>query len=143
MAQPPQQAPASAQPAWNLAAWWLGIGWLMLFGVVLLSLVSIALPVGIEHADKYEHLLAYAVMMYWWGMVQPHRRWRWAAFLPLLGLGLEIAQWFNPGRHMEWQDAAANTAGVLIGLALLATPMGKLLGWLDRQLANRPDAGLS
>jgi VanZ family protein len=140
--QPIVKTPESG-PVWNRAAWWSAVGWSLLATVVLLSLVSIEQPIDVPGADKWEHLLAYGVMMYWWGMVHPHLRWRWAVGLALLGLCLEFAQLLAPGRFMEWRDAAANAAGVLLGLAALATPLRGLLGWLDRQFPNRADPGLT
>lgn len=132
-----------SSPRWNRAAWWSAVGWALLAAVVVLSLVSIEQPIDMPGADKWEHLLAYGLMTYWWGMLQPHRRWRWAVGLALLGLCLEFAQLLAPGRYMEWPDAAANAAGVLLGLAALRTPLRGLLGWLDRQFPDRRDPGLT
>lgn len=121
---------------------WRVAGWALLAAVVILSLVSVPQPVALHGADKFEHVLAYAVLMFWWGMLEPSRRARWALFLPLLGLGLEFAQQFNPDRFMEWRDALANTLGVALGYALAASPAGHLLGWLDRKIGNRSDPRL-
>jgi VanZ family protein len=120
---------------------WAWIGLLLLAAVITLSLVSIDQPIDLPGADKYEHALAYAALMFWWGMVQPHRRLAWAVTLPLLGVCLEGIQQFTPGRFMEWRDAAANLTGVVLGLLLAFSPAGRLLGWLDRQIANRTDPG--
>jgi len=122
--------------------YWAIAGWLMLAAIVVLSLVRLDQPLEFRHTDKAEHLLAYGTLMYWWGMVQPGRRPRWAFALPILGLVLEWGQSFLPYRHMDWSDALANTVGVALGLALLATPAGRLISFLDGKLADRADPRL-
>jgi VanZ family protein len=122
---------------WNHYRWWLTIGWLLITAVVTLSVISFAPPIPVKGGDKYEHLLAYATLMYWWGMLQPRQRWMWALVLPVLGIGLEFVQSQMPHRHMDWRDALANSLGVLLALVLLASPFGRLLGWVDRKLSDR------
>ncbi len=116
---------------------WQSIGWVALLTVVFLSLVQVPQPIDVSGIDKFEHVLAYGALMYWWGMVQPGRRAAWALFLPLLGLGLELAQWRIPGRFMEWRDVLANLAGVLLAWLVLLTGAKNLLGWVDRHLFDR------
>jgi len=135
-------ASGSSPARWNHAALWYATGVLLLAAVVYLSLASVQQPVKMTGADKYEHLLAYGVLMYWWGMVQPLRRWRWAIALALLGVVLELAQGMTPHRSMDWHDALANAAGVAIALGVLTTPAGRSLAWLDGQLPNRRDSRL-
>lgn len=121
--------------------WWALLGWLLVAAVCVLSLITIEQPVQIGHGDKLSHLLAYGVLMYWWGMVQPRRRMLWVLVLPVLGLVLEWAQSLTPHRQMEWQDALANLAGVGVAWLILQTPARRLLGIFDRQLGDRFDAG--
>lgn len=113
----------------------------MLLGVAVLSLVSISQPIRIEQGDKLTHLLAYGALMYWWGMVHPHRRLSWAIVLALLGVTLEWAQSLTPARTMEWPDGLANLAGVVLALGVLRTPAQRLLIRLDRYLGDRLDSG--
>jgi VanZ family protein len=126
----------------NAPRLWQTVGWLLLAAVIVLSLVQIEQPLDISGADKFEHVLAYGVLMYWWGMVQPNRLLRWAMFLPLLGLALELTQLQMPGRYMEWRDAFANLAGVILAYLLLLTRARALLSWCDRKLFDRVDPGL-
>lgn len=120
---------------------WVALGWALVLGVVILSLVNVQQPLQVQHADKLEHLVAYGMLMYWWGMVQPPRRVLWAAALALLGLAMELAQSLTATRVMEWADALANLAGVALGLGLLITPAGRLLARVDRMFSNRGDSG--
>lgn len=121
---------------------WTALGWLMVFGLVTLSLIRLGPAPPLPGGDKLGHLLAYGVVMYWWGMVQPARKRHWAAFLTLLGLALELAQFCTGYRQLEWRDAAANLAGVLLALMVLRTPARGLLHRWDRHLADRADPGL-
>ena len=116
---------------------WLFTGILLLLVVAVVSLIPIDQPLPIEGADKFEHVLAYFVLMYWWGMVQTRRQWFWLIFLVLYGLALEGIQGLLPHRFMEWRDAVANTAGVILGLLVLRTRAGSLLAWLEAKLGNR------
>jgi len=121
---------------------WEALGCLMLLAVIVLSLVQIDQPLEVPGADKFEHAIAYGVLMYWWGMVQPDRLSRWVLFLPALGLILELAQLRMPGRFMEWRDVIANLAGVMLAYLLLRTRARSLLGWIDHKLFDRTDPGL-
>ena len=130
------------KPALGAYRLWTTLGWTMLAMLIVLSLVRLEQPLEFRHTDKAEHLVAYGLLMYWWGMVQPRNMLRWAIALPLLGLLLEWAQSFVPHRFMDWNDALANTLGVALGCALLATPAARLVLLLDRKLADRVDPGL-
>ena len=132
---------AQSSDRWHHYRWWATLGWLLVAVVIVLSLVSFSPPIPIEGSDKFEHSLAYATLMFWWGMLQPRRRWIWALALPTLGVGLEVVQSFMPLRHMDWRDALANILGVTIALVLLMTPLGGLLAWVDRQLGDRRHPG--
>ena len=117
--------------------YWASIGYLMLFTVIVLSLVKIQQPFDIAGADKFEHILAYGALMYWWGMLQPSKQRFWMLLLPLMGLTLEWMQTFTPYRFMEWKDVIANLSGVALAALLLKTPARKLLLLVDRKLADR------
>ena len=126
----------------NLVAYklWAALGWLMVLLVIVLSLARIEQPLELAHADKYQHLLAYGCMMYWWGMVQPRKRRLWMVALPMLGLLLEWAQSLTAWRSLDWNDALANLLGVMLALVLLMTPAGRLLARIDDKLADHFDS---
>ena len=109
----------------------------MLAALVAGSLLSIGQPLPVQGGDKLQHLLAYGLTMYWWGMLAPPRRFHWALGLILLGGALEILQAFTPERTMEWQDAVANLTGVLAGLAALTTRASGLVALLDSKIGDR------
>jgi hypothetical protein len=119
---------------------WRALGIALIAVVVLGSLLNIAPTLPTQGGDKLNHLLAYGTLMGWWGMVQPRRRLAWALGLLVLGGALEFTQSLTPNRYMEWQDAVANAAGVLLALVLLRTPISAVLTRFDRYLADRLDA---
>ncbi|MEE4174691.1 MAG: antibiotic resistance protein VanZ [Xanthomonadales bacterium] len=118
---------------------WLALGMLLIAAVVAASLLTVPGPAGAPGIDKIYHVLAYGALMGWWGMVQPRRRLAWALGLLLLGLLMEGAQSLTGYRTLDRWDAAANTVGVLLALAVLQTPLSGLLAWVDGQLADRLD----
>lgn len=121
---------------------WLGLWLLAIATVVTLSLTPPPpfpdLPSG---TDKLEHGLAYALLAC--GAVQLFGR-RGAcllagAALVAMGVGLEYAQGaYTTDRMRDPFDAIANTAGVLLGLSTLLTPMRGWLLKLERRIGKSP-----
>src|SRR5581483_3680790 len=72
-------------------------------------------------SDKLEHLGAYAVL----GAFPMMERFRCRhpvviiSFLCALGVVLEVAQRFSPGRSCEWNDFVADCLGLLAGAVLV------------------------
>jgi len=120
---------------------WTALGMAMIAFVVVASLVNVPQPVPVRGVDKLHHLVAYGAMMFWWGMLQPRRRWAWAAGVIALGAALEFTQSLTPYRHMDWRDLAFNVGGVALASVLLRTPAAGLLAWIDGQLRDRLDPG--
>lgn len=119
---------------------WLGLWLLAVAGVIVLSLVPPpTLPLEPpKNFDKLMHVLAYFALAF--GAVQLFERGRtlvWAALgLIVLGVLLEWAQGtLAPDVRMAdpW-DALANTVGVLLGMAVLVTPVRGCLLRLERAL---------
>jgi VanZ family protein len=88
--------------------------------VVELSLTPHPIELPLEHGDKYEHVLAYAVLMLWWVQVVSGRlsRLGLAAGFVAMAIGLELAQRATGYRSIEVRDKEAGAAGVLLGWAL-------------------------
>lgn len=85
--------------------------------LVVLSLMPVEMPPGPDHADKFYHCAAYAVLAMGWPF-RCGRSWLTAfGFATALGLGLEAAQGVLPtGRFADPWDAVANTLGAAIGV---------------------------
>lgn len=100
---------------------WLVLGGLLVATVVLLSVVRLPVTLPPAQADKSGHVLAYAVLMFWYGQLYARRGHRLviAAGLFLLGCGLEVVQQ-AVGRDFEYADMFADAVGILLGW--LASP---------------------
>ncbi|MBL8328200.1 MAG: VanZ family protein [Rubrivivax sp.] len=69
--------------------------------------------------DKANHAAAFAVLAFCavFALRERPRHVFWIAYLLLaLGLAIEIAQTFVPGRLGDWQDLLADAVGIAVGL---------------------------
>lgn len=84
--------------------------------------------------DKWEHLVAYGLMMAWFGQLAVERRLRanLALGFMALGGGIELLQGAMAlGRSMEFADFAADALGVWLGHAATRDAGGRLLLTLE------------
>lgn len=115
---------------------WSALWMLAVAVVVVASLVPLqGLPDVPRNFDKIEHFVAYAALAA--GAVQLFaRRLSWGfvcVLLVLMGIGLEHLQaQMAIGRMLDRNDALANAAGVLAGLATAFTPWRDALLRFDR-----------
>lgn len=116
---------------------WKTIGVLLVAGVCVASLAPTLPELPGSPSDKVEHLVAYACLMLWWGMLYPQSRQRWLACVVFIGMGvaLEYAQGATDYRVFDVLDMVGNTLGALIGRVLVATPLGGALAAIDRRIA--------
>ena len=111
---------------------WLLLGSLMVIFVVTASLVPSSV---VETAlgglsDKLEHAAAYGALMVWFGGLFRKGLQPWIGFaLVVFGGVVELLQGLTPTRMPELNDLAADTAGVVLGLALSMTV---LHAWCQR-----------
>ncbi len=120
-----------------LRKWWSLTGIGLIFFVVYLSLAEIYLPqVPSTIGDKINHLIAYAVLMGWFGQLFTSKRSRiiLACALVLLGVAMEVGQSMTTYRFFDWLDAVANSIGVMLGVIALASGADKILPWVERRL---------
>lgn len=120
--------PLRAARLW-FALWLLAIG-----ATVTGSLLPPSELPSIDGNDKLAHLAAYALLMTMAVQVLQRRAalLAAAAFLALLGGGLELAQGaFTARRQADPADALANLAGVGLGACLAGT---RAATWLQRLL---------
>jgi VanZ family protein len=116
---------------------WLLVGWSLISLVVILSLMA-SPPVIIEFKfiDKLEHLLAYSVLMGWFGQLYSRFKLQiiWVMFFVVLGVVLEYLQGWGGYRIFDYADMLANTLGVLLGWWLTRTLCAGWLLRIDRAL---------
>jgi hypothetical protein len=113
---------------------------LALFGLgllILLSLLPLAQPVDITHADKWAHWLAWTFVMLWYGSAWPQARLPCLLYLFAVGVLIELLQGLVPWRRMELYDLLANLAGLVTAQLLLLTPLQFLMARVDAHLAQR------
>ncbi|MDX1812957.1 MAG: VanZ family protein [Gammaproteobacteria bacterium] len=97
---------------------WNIIGWLLVILIIYLSLTpNPPVIVTFPHVDKIEHLLAYGVLMAWFGQIVTSviKQISLVIGLCLLGVSLEFLQGWTGYRDFEYTDMVADTAGVLLG----------------------------
>lgn len=119
---------------------WFGVG----IAIALVVAVVCLMPGGklpdVRVSDKTEHLLAFAMLAFWFGSIVVRRDLLWLA-LALLAFGalIEVAQGLmRLGRQADVNDVVADGAGILIGLALALTPLGRWARWLENLARKQP-----
>ena len=113
----------------NYRYFWLSGGWLLIGLVVYLSLTPHPPePLSFSNADKLEHGFAYGSLALWFCQIYVSTRSRLMMLAVLIGLGvgLEFVQGWTGYRVCDVWDMVANSVGVLIGLLLALTPLGRL-----------------
>jgi len=122
----------------------------MTFGCLLVGLLIyasvMASPPEVHHfsgGDKLTHLLAYALVMLWCGLILlPGRAYLILGFgFIMMGFALEIIQRATGYRSMEVLDMVSNTLGVLLGGLLAKTRLSALLVNVENKLTKQPDIG--
>jgi VanZ family protein len=96
---------------------WVGIGW---FGVALLLFLSLtprSPEISGHYGDKIGHVLAYALLTYWWAqfLVTSRARCGLATALMLLGVAIEHAQGWTGWRTFDYRDMLADGLGIALG----------------------------
>lgn len=117
----------------RIGLWLLGAG--IIAAITALSLLPISGPdLGIQHADKWQHALAYICLtLYFVQLLPPSARARGLLALLLLafGIGIELVQSLLPWRSAELADVLANALGIVVGQLLALTPLGCVLERLE------------
>jgi VanZ family protein len=107
---------------------WSALGWLLVIGVVIGSLVPGQNLPAVD--DKLMHAGTYGLLMVWFSGL--YRRGLYvviAAALAALGITLDWLQGFTRTRSLDWEDIAANSAGIVVGCVLAFSLVG---GWCQR-----------
>jgi len=89
-------------------------------------------------SDKIEHALAFALLAFWFGSIVVRHDFLWLA-LSLLAFGalIELIQgWMGWGREADLLDLRADAIGIILGMLLAVTPLGRWARWLERLLGK-------
>ena len=97
----------------------IALGWLIAGSIVWLSVTHRPPVWHVSNGDKIQHLLAYATLSFWFGLLYPRlgARVLYAAGWVLLGVALEYVQRALGYRTFDINDMAADGLGVALGLA--------------------------
>ena len=118
---------------------WLAGGWLLAGLVVYLSLIphppemsALSFP----NADKLGHGLTYTLLSWWFCQIYLAVRQRAVAVVMLIALGiaLEFLQGMGGYRMFEVLDMLADSLGVLLGLLLARTALGRVFIFIETAL---------
>lgn len=93
---------------------WLAAGCAIVVAIAWLSVTPSPPEIEVDEGDKLGHILAYAVLMFWFCQLHAARHIRLAyaiAFLAL-GIGLEFVQGALGYRTFETWDMLADAAGI-------------------------------
>ncbi len=115
-------------------AWLIG-AWSLVALVCYLSLMPAPPAVFTFHwSDKFEHCTAYAAMSLWFCQIyaESKQRIKVAAALVAMGVTIEFLQGWSGYRYFEYADMAANSTGVLLGVSLAHTRLGRIFVWIEK-----------
>jgi len=85
-----------------------------------------------ENTDKWLHGLTFMFLSIWFaGLAERSTYWRIALGLTLFGFVVEACQLFISYRMADWMDIAANTAGIILGLAVAVAGLGGWSLWVE------------
>jgi VanZ family protein len=119
--------------------WW-ALGVLLVAAAVAVCLVpGPAMPLELEWNDKASHVLGHFVLAaYFAGLVPRARWWKVFVFLLLLGISIEIAQYYmHAGREGDPRDVLANSTGAVLGLAVARLGLARWPELAARLLGQR------
>jgi len=115
---------------------WLSIGYALLSMTAVLSLIP---GPDIGGGDKLVHFVTYALLSGWFSLIVKYSRTLWAVLFGLIAFGLlmEYLQGFTSYRRQDIDDAIANSAGVMVGIAIHFSPLRGMLVKFDKFLHAR------
>lgn len=96
-------------------------------------------PLGFWQADKFEHALAYGLLMLWYCQIYRQRRSRVLLSLLLIGMGVAI-EYLQRGtgyRTFDYADMLANATGVMLGWAWARTGLGRIFAYLEYRASRK------
>jgi VanZ family protein len=117
---------------------WLSIGVIMVLVITIACLLPARELPAVGLSDKIEHLLAFGAVAFWFGSIVVRRDLHWVA-LAVVGFGglIEVMQSaMGLGREADWLDVLADSLGVLIGVILVLTPLGRWSRWVEARIAG-------
>jgi VanZ family protein len=114
-------------PALKHARGWFILGLLIAAAILTLSLMPTRKLPDVNVSDKWQHIAGFAALAFWFGSLVFRRHYLVLAFtLTAFGVLIELLQgWTALGRQADPLDVLADVAGIVLGLILAATPLGR------------------
>ncbi len=110
----------------------------MVIAVIFLSLTA-SYPAYLVIGDdlKLNHVLAYAVLMFYFVQLVLGTRspWFFAVLFVTMGIALEYLQVQTGYRHFSYYDMLADSAGVSVGFLASKTPLKNSVAYIDKKIA--------
>jgi VanZ family protein len=121
---------------WRLA--WLTSAYVLVAAVVYFSLARLDVDIQAEGGDKVAHVLAYALLTFWFMQIYVALRPRVAiaAGLVALGIMLEFLQGYTGYRNFDYVDMISNTIGVALGWIAAPPRTPSLLARLESAVSG-------
>ena len=118
---------------------WLTVGWLLVTLVAYLSLSPTRIQLPVAHGDKFEHILAYAVLMSWFASLYAAsaQRMLFAIVFVLFGISLEFTQGWTGYGTFDVADMVADAIGVAAGWLLSPPRIPHYLHLIEKILRFR------
>ncbi len=126
-------------PELRYRRFWFGAGVAIALVIAVVCLMPGRKLPDVPVSDKTEHLLAFAMLAFWFGSILVRRDLFWLV-LALLAFGglIELAQGaMRLGRQADLHDVYADAVGIAIGLAVALTPLGRWASWLERLVGRK------
>jgi hypothetical protein len=120
-------------PELRLRGLWLCVGVAIAVIIATMSLLPSRHLPDVNVSDKIEHALAFLLLAFWFGSIVVRRDYLWLALAVLAFGGLiELVQgWMGLGRRADLLDLGADAIGIVGGLLLALTPLGRWARWLE------------
>ena len=121
---------------WRLA--WLTSAYVLVAAVVYFSLARLDVDIQAEGGDKVAHVVAYALLTFWFMQIYVTLwpRVAIAAGLVALGIMLEFLQGYTGYRNFDYVDMISNTIGVALGWIAAPPRVPNLLARLESAVSG-------
>ncbi len=126
------------QPGLRYRRLWLAGGIAMLLVITVVCLLPMKELPSTGMSDKTEHFLAFGALAFWFGSIVVRRDLPWVALAAIaFGGMIELAQSsMGLGRQGDLLDLTADTIGVVIGVLLALTPLGRWARWFEMRIGR-------
>ena len=117
----------------RFARFWLVCGWLSVAAALVVCLLPPRMVAVANVNDKVEHTAGFVLLTLWFCGIYPRSKyWRIVLCYLLFGVLIELLQGaMHVGRNADIHDVYADTTGVVLGVVLALTPLGRWPKWIE------------